>query len=307
MARASARARLPRAFTLIELLVVISVVALLIGILLPSLAAARTTARGVACQSNQRQLVTAWTMYAGDYRDRAMPLAYWQAKDIAGGPVLYWWGAQGTPTTQVDHARGFVSPYLDSSLTRNSVFECPAQAWGTYQPQGASRQPTSTYGYNGYYLSPAKTPGWGAQIGHRPWQRVASIAQPSDLLVFADTLLGGEFEGDPVRNCALLDPPLLFSASGGGTPYSGDAPHDEEGLVAMLLGSGRWSVNPFPTTAFRHGSRGPAGRTAVGAAADSSVRAHLAPQNPGSQSNALIGSIGGRNPTMYVPDALVWR
>lgn len=295
-----------RGFTLVELLVVIAIIALLIGILLPSLAAARTSARGVVCQSNQRQLVTAWTMYANDYRDRAMPLAYWSSKDIATGPQIYWWGTQGTPTTPVDHARGFIAPYLNADLAKRSVYECPSQPWGTYRPQGARPQPTSTYGYNGYFLSPSKTPGWGAQIGHRPWQRLSSIDQPSDLLVFADTLLGSEFEGDPVRNCALLDPPLLFMGLSGNYPIPG-TPANGQDLADQLLGSGLWSVNPSPTTAFRHGGSGRAGRVAVAAAADSSVQAHPNHQNQGTQSNDLIGSIGGLNPKQYVPDASKWR
>lgn len=52
------------AFTLIELLVVIAIIALLVGILLPSLASARDTARATVCASNQRQLVIASAAYS---------------------------------------------------------------------------------------------------------------------------------------------------------------------------------------------------------------------------------------------------
>jgi prepilin-type N-terminal cleavage/methylation domain-containing protein len=59
-----------QAFTLIELLVVIAVIAVLMGILMPDLRADRELARGSNCMANQRTVVLAYTMYAGDNDSR---------------------------------------------------------------------------------------------------------------------------------------------------------------------------------------------------------------------------------------------
>jgi prepilin-type N-terminal cleavage/methylation domain-containing protein/prepilin-type processing-associated H-X9-DG protein len=59
-----------RGFTLIELLVVISVIAVLMAILMPSLSRAREQARSVACRSNLRQWGIASTMFAQENDDR---------------------------------------------------------------------------------------------------------------------------------------------------------------------------------------------------------------------------------------------
>jgi prepilin-type N-terminal cleavage/methylation domain-containing protein/prepilin-type processing-associated H-X9-DG protein len=62
-------------FTLIELLVVISIIALLMAILMPSLQRARKQAKAVACLSNLRQWGVMFTLFSQD-NDQSLPTGW---------------------------------------------------------------------------------------------------------------------------------------------------------------------------------------------------------------------------------------
>jgi len=170
-------ARHGHGFTLIELLVVISIIALLIGILLPALGAARETAKATQCASLVRQLVLATNYYADENKLYVMPFSgALPNNDSFSG---YWYYA-------------LLPRYLsqeDQNFTPDQVQQqyltCPSDenAWV------ATNNLSPSYGYN-VEMGRAWRDGSGDLSGagvNRLPRRVDDFAQPSELVLFGDS------------------------------------------------------------------------------------------------------------------------
>lgn len=117
-----------RAFTLIELLVVVSIIALLIGILLPALGAARDSARAVQCLSLVRQYGLGNVMYSNEHDGWFAPIL-----DITAPTGRQNWMVNRTYLQYVSKGEidgdlngfndpGFLCPEAETAIRKGQVF-----------------------------------------------------------------------------------------------------------------------------------------------------------------------------------------
>jgi len=149
------------AFTLVELLVVISIIALLIAILIPSLKKARDQAKGVVCLTHLRSLSHGWHMYADDNNDVCLPGRY---GSTAGPPSANWYdvgnGLKLRPRWVATMGKyvgifAFNQPSTtnDRQNYDSAVYQCPKV------PEWINER-NYAYGYNHQFLgNPRKTNG----------------------------------------------------------------------------------------------------------------------------------------------------
>jgi prepilin-type N-terminal cleavage/methylation domain-containing protein/prepilin-type processing-associated H-X9-DG protein len=110
-----------RGFTLIEVLVVVAIIALLVAILLPSLARARMQAQGVVCKTNMKALVTALHVYVGaNQRLPGTADVWWTAWEDAGKPP---------------NPAGNILPYWEATDSWLGLTPAQEYPWGTLEQQ----------------------------------------------------------------------------------------------------------------------------------------------------------------------------
>ncbi|HWQ91495.1 MAG TPA: hypothetical protein VN673_07470, partial [Clostridia bacterium] len=190
------------------------------AMLLPVLSRARQKAHAVACVNHLKQLVSAATIYAGDYRD------YWPLNNggdsglnLANPPATHQpkvWaeGREGSNLLDERSADGMLSdrvsllaPYLKSKL----VFRCP----GDKKPRKVGNQMVSrprNYGMNAYV-------GWNASPFHGmpDPQRYAVLRRAADNRKSSQIFIFGEIH--PESLCRpmfgiLMDSQALYHFPG---------------------------------------------------------------------------------------------
>lgn len=210
------------AFTLLELLTVIAILALLMGILIPSLSAARQQAKANVCLSKLKGIGTAFTLYTTENKDTYPPHQIRKANPSSTYTIDYvneykrkwprwhWFleTGMGPPIDPAPFMR-LEAPWGDEGLgvTMNGttltvdLFTCPSLDDEKYSHDERS----GAYGYNYQYLGNARQDNDNNQWDNFPVTN-QRLKAPGRTVLIADSRGKGPKHGE---DSCTLDPPRL--------------------------------------------------------------------------------------------------
>lgn len=191
----SGETNMRRAFTLIELLVVVAIIGLLIAILLPTLSAARDTARTVKCQTQLREYARGFQYYLAEYNDVFPAVDYGIDPNAATGEPKaptwfqlidrYWIGSEATsddPNVVRKAGEAF-------GLARCPALIVPRESNGIEWEWKYSWRSLG-YGYNRYWLGYnnfyESDPAGLETAPTRSWRPASHVKRTAECLLVAD-------------------------------------------------------------------------------------------------------------------------
>ncbi len=178
--------RFQSGFTLIELLVVVSIIALLVTILLPSLGKARALAREAQAASNMHQMMIAYAQYTSDNDGRLLPgflpdSVAWSVQDSQYNLTIAGHAAARYPWRLLPYTRDWRLLFGGSPISPDAV--------NTYSYQ-LSLLPrfglNSAYVGGDHQFNGFDAAGRSNAAGPAIF-RITDATRPADLIVFAET------------------------------------------------------------------------------------------------------------------------
>jgi len=202
-----------RGFTLIELLVVVAILAVLVGILLPTLAATREAGRTAICLANLKQIATLQWAYANENK--------------GFGPAL------GQPYASfpnwalvVQSSAGVAGTTSSDLYSPRSILSCPS-ARARINPELSRAYAANATGHAGLTTESGKADPDNYDTGPA-FVRFDQVARPSETAMVVDSLPAASTSGAPAtRTWSILDfrqpahlTERLGRPHGGGTKFS---------------------------------------------------------------------------------------
>lgn len=180
------------AFTLVEALVSVAIIALLLGLLAPTLGASRDAARAVVCSAAARELQGANLAYAADHGDCFAP----GARRIESENLERWHGRRDSVGEPFCAERGPLTPYLGGAGTSEAVRACTEFASDLdAAPSGGFERGGGGFGYNNAFVGVQRREnrnGVWTLVTNEDGAAMSRFARPDATLAFADSAFAAD-------------------------------------------------------------------------------------------------------------------